>query len=131
MSSPADAENGKKKVKSGSQKRRMKKSVKIALTEAERQSVEEKTASAGLSLSAYGRACLLGDAGPRARRAPPVHSLLLAEATAALNRVGNNINQIAHHLNAGGRVASGKMTNVLDQVSTCLQALLAALGRAE
>lgn len=131
MSNSADAESGKKKVKSGSQKRRMRKSVKVALTEAERRAIEEKTASAGLSLSVYGRACLLGDAGPRARRAPPVHSLLLAEATAALNRVGNNVNQIAHHLNEGGRIESGKISGVLDQVSTCLQALLAALGRAE
>ena len=43
----------------------------------------------------------LGGAGVRARPCAAVDRQLLARANADLNRVGNNINQIAHALNAG------------------------------
>ena len=56
----------------------------------------------GLSRPSYLRACALGTPGPRARRTPPVNAEALGRATAALNRVGSNINQIAHVLNMGG-----------------------------
>ena len=35
---------------------------------------EEKAATAGLSMAAYARACMLGNAGPRARKRPPVNT---------------------------------------------------------
>ena len=44
---------------------------------------------------------MLGTPGPRARRSPPVNAEALGRATAALNKVGSNLNQIAHVLNAG------------------------------
>jgi hypothetical protein len=89
--------------RSGSEKRqRGKGAVLVRLLPDERTAVEEKARDAGLSLASFLRACGLGTPGPRARRSPPVNAEALARATAALNRVGSNINQIAHVLNAGG-----------------------------
>ena len=61
-----------------------------------------KAREVGLSLASFLRACGLGTPGPRARRSPPVNAEALGRATAALNKVGSNLNQIAHALNAGG-----------------------------
>ncbi len=55
-----------------------------------------------MSLASFLRACGLGTPGPRAKRSPPVNAEALGRATAALNKVGSNLNQIAHTLNAGG-----------------------------
>jgi hypothetical protein len=86
----------------------------------ERTAVEERAATAGLSLAAYGRSCMLGDAGPRARKRAPVDRELLARTNADLNRVGNNLNQIAHALNAGGSV-------ILSEIAATSRELLATL----
>jgi hypothetical protein len=48
----------------------------------------------GLSLGAYYRRQLIGDPGPRSKRAPPTaQSRLTADHTAAVKRVGVNVNQ--------------------------------------
>jgi len=72
--------------------------------DAEHAALEARAREAGLSIGAYARACSLGDAGPRAKRRPPVNGELVARANAEMNRAGNNLNQIAHALNAGGSV---------------------------
>lgn len=64
--------------------------------------LNDRAHDTGLSLNAYIRAAVLGTPGPRARRIPPVNAEALGRATAALNKVGSNLNQIAHALNAGG-----------------------------
>jgi hypothetical protein len=57
----------------------------------------------GLTRGGYIRALVIGSAGPRAQRAQPsFDARALAQATAALNKVGSNLNQIARVLNAGG-----------------------------
>lgn len=89
--------------RSGSEKRqRAKGAVLVRLLPEERAAVEEKAREVGLSLAGFLRACGLGTPGPRARRSPTVNAEALGRATAALNRVGNNLNQIAHVLNAKG-----------------------------
>ena len=113
----------------GSQKRQRFKSVNVGLTLEERRSVEERANRAGLSLAAYGRACLLGDVGPRARRAPPVNRQLLSQATAELNKVGSNINQIARVLNAGQPASGGAIQKAAEELSITLQAILEAAGK--
>ena len=95
--------------RSGSEKRqRGKGAVLVRLLPDERTAVEEKARDAGLSLAGFLRACGLGTPGPRAKRSPPVNAEALGRATAALNRVGNNINQIAHVLNAGGTTVTAR-----------------------
>ena len=88
--------------RSGSQKRQRKHSLQIALNDNELAQVRQKARATGLSASSFGRASMLGTPGPRAQRSPTVNAEALARAIAALNKVGSNLNQIAHVLNAGG-----------------------------
>jgi mobilization protein NikA len=89
--------------RSGSNKRqRNTGAVLVRLLPDERAAVEEKAREVGLSLASFLRACGLGTPGPRAKRSAPVNAEALARATAALNKVGSNLNQIAHGLNATG-----------------------------
>ena len=128
---PIEKDSREKKGGSGSQKRQRTKGVRAAVTETEYAALQERAYNAGLSTGAYLRVCALGDKGPRSRRAPPIKGDLLAQAIAALNRVGNNLNQIAHHLNAGGHPDSGLIAENSKQLDACLSAILKALGRAE
>ena len=90
--------------RSGSEKRqRTKGAVLVRLLPDERVALEGKSREVGLSLASFLRACGLGTPGPRAKRSPPVNAEALGRATAALNKVGSNLNQIAHALNAGDR----------------------------
>jgi hypothetical protein len=94
--------------RSGSQNRQRNNAFKIALDDDELAEVDQKVQATGLSRSSYGRASLLGTPGPRAKRRPPVNAEALARATVALNQVGNNLNQIAHVLNAGGAIGMAR-----------------------
>jgi len=125
------AGSGKKKSKSGSQKRQRNRLFNVGMTEAEYAEAETRARAAGLSKAAYGRACILGNKGPRAKRAPPLNRVALGEAIAALNRVGNNLNQIAHHLNAGGHPDRAAIAQSNDKLDACLSAISKALGRKE
>jgi len=119
-----------KKGRSRSQKRQRVKGVRAVVTPAEYDAIQERARAANLSVGAYLRACALGDKGPRAKRAPPVQGDLLAQAIAALNRVGNNLNQIAHHLNAGGSPNHAQIIEAKAEHSECVKAILKSLGRA-
>jgi hypothetical protein len=88
--------------RSGSQKRARALKIPVSCDSAEFQLIDERSRDAGLTRASYLRACALGTPGPRAQRRAPVDAEALGRATAALNRVGNNVNQIAHVLNAGG-----------------------------
>lgn len=123
--------DGREKKQHGSEQRERQKSVRARVTETEYAAIEERARRAGLSTAAYLRACALGDSGPRAKRSPTVNGALLGTALADLNRVGNNLNQIAHHLNAGGHPNHILMVEARAELVTCLQTILKALGRAE
>jgi len=127
---PKTADSREKKPH-GSEQRERQKSVRARVTETEYAAIEERARRAGLSTAAYLRACALGDSGPRAKRAPPVNRELMATALADLNRVGNNLNQIAHHLNTGGHPDRAKMADARAELVVCLQMILKAIGRAE
>ena len=73
----------------------------VRLSDHEEALLKIKAAEAGLSVSSFLRACALGDAGPRARRSPTIEKELLGATLAELNRIGNNVNQIARVLNLG------------------------------
>jgi hypothetical protein len=104
-SPPNLAPSTRHKRRSGSEKRqRANKPIFVRLLPEERALVEEKAATAGLSMAAYARACMLGDGGPRARKRPPVNRALLAVANADLNRVGNNLNQALRAFHARGEM---------------------------
>jgi methionine synthase I (cobalamin-dependent) len=88
--------------RSGSERRQRGVPVSVRFLPDERATVEDRAREVGLSLASFLRAAVLGTPGPRARRSPPVNAEALGRATAALNKVGSNLNQIAHGLNAGG-----------------------------
>jgi len=119
--------------RSGSQKRQRSKCVAVWLTGEEYAEAETRAEQAGLSLSAFGRFGMLGTPGPRARRRPTVHARALALATAALNQLGNNFNQIAHKLNAGGAFSlAGPYSAALADIRRTLHVIReAAAGRAD
>lgn len=87
--------------RSGSNKRQRNGAVLVRLLPEERAAIEARAREAGLSLAAFLRAAALGTPGPRARRSPHVNAEALGRATAALNKVGSNLNQMARGLNAG------------------------------
>jgi hypothetical protein len=113
------------KPRSGSERRQRSRLAQIRLDEAEALKLEELASASGLSVGAYLRAAGLKSAGVRARPRPSVDRELLARANADLNRVGNNINQIAHALNIGLDAPS-----YLGEAMRELRGVLAALRRA-
>jgi Bacterial mobilisation protein (MobC) len=88
--------------RSGSQKRVRSRTIPVACDDEEFFRIDGRAREVGLSRPSFLRACGLGTPGPRARRSPTVNAEALARATAALNKVGSNLNQIAHVLNAAG-----------------------------
>lgn len=87
--------------RSGSERRQRGAVVRIRLLDEERDALHAKAEAAGLTVGAYLRQAGLGYAGMRARRAPRVNAVLLAQAIAALNKAGSNLNQIARRGNYG------------------------------
>ena len=113
------------KARSGSEKRQRKYVARIRLDKAEAVKLEELASASGLAVGAYLRAAGLKSAGVRAKPRPSIDRELLARANADLNRVGNNINQIAHALNIGLDAPS-----YLGEAMRELRGVLAALRRA-
>ena len=84
----------------------------------------------GLTRGGYIRALVLGNAGPRSQRAPSFEAQALAHATAALNKIGSNLNQIARALNAAGaNVTTGECVAVLGDVRTAVACVLDIAAR--
>jgi hypothetical protein len=94
--------------RSGSQRRVRTLKIPVACDEAEFLKINAKARDAGLSRPSFLRACGLGTPGPRARRSPPVNAEALGRAMASLNKIGSNLNQIAHVLNAGGAIGMAR-----------------------
>lgn len=102
--------------------------MRVRCSDAEREALTAKAAAEGLSVGGYLRLAGLGRAGQRTRRARPVDQDALWAAVAALNKLGSNVNQIAHRLNAeGARSASADST--LDLAREAVAGILALTGR--
>ena len=116
---------------SGSEKRRRVHQVDTRWDDIEHGFLTAAAQTAGLAKGGYIRALVLGCPGPRSQRAPSVNALALAQATAALNKVGSNLNQIARVLNAGGaHVTTKEYLAALREVRTVLAAMIRIAGRA-
>jgi hypothetical protein len=97
----------------------------MRLDDDERAKLAERADASGLAVGAFLRACALETAGPRSRRSAPVDRELLAQTNADLNRVGNNVNQIAYVLNSGHEPPS-----YVAEAMSDLRGVLAAIRRA-
>ena len=100
----------------------------VWLTTSEEILLQAKAAEAGLSVASFLRASALGDAGPRARRAPTIEKELLGAAIAELNKVGSNVNQIARALNSDRDYDDAFLRQSLAEMRTVLTALLRAIN---
>jgi hypothetical protein len=125
--SPLSPQAGAKR--SGSQKRQRSKMMPVYLTPDEYTAAQTKATEAGLKLSSYGRAVILGSPGPRARRTPPLNAEALAYAVAALNKTGSNLNQVARMLNAGEAVGGKEALEALKETRAAVGRILELVGR--
>jgi hypothetical protein len=115
--------------RSGSQKRVRKNKIPVACDDDEFLRIDGRAREVGLSRPSFLRACGLGTPGPRARRSPPVNAEALGLATAALNKVGSNLNQIAHVLNAGGSLTVQECFAALAETRAAAAAIRQIVGR--
>jgi hypothetical protein len=127
---PRDARQEHHAKRSGSQNRARGRKIPVSCDDSEFEIIDERSRAVGLSRASYLRACGTGAPGPRAQRRPPVDAEALGRATAALNRVGNNVNQIAHVLNAGGTsVTTRECFAALAEVRAAAAAIRETVGR--
>ena len=118
--------------RSGSQKRQRNHKIGVGCDAAEFVIIDDKARTAGLSLASYLRACALGSPGPRAKRSPPVNAEALAHATAVLNKVGSNVNQLARGFNSGGaNIMAREYLGVLAEIRSAVDRILEIVGRKE
>jgi hypothetical protein len=93
-----------RKTRHGSERRQRSHMVQVRFDDGELAKLDRRTDDTGLSRSAYLRMRALDNPGPRAQRRVSVDMRALARANGDLNRVGNNLNQIAHALNSRGEI---------------------------
>jgi hypothetical protein len=101
--------------------------VRIRLTPDERAAIIAAGAALGLGLSSFARMAAVKAAGRKPakppRRKPDEHQRALAQWTAQLGLLGNNLNQCTRVLNSGG----SPEVSVLAEIRTELQALREAV----
>lgn len=115
--------------RSGTQRRQRSRVWQIAMSPTEYDEARGKAAAAGLSPSSYGRAALLGSPGIRARRTPTVNAVVLSQAIAALNRAGNNLNQVARVLNSTHAAGAPEALQTLHETRAAVLQIMALTGR--
>lgn len=132
MADDADSEKSHRNPKAhhGSQQRQRQKGVRAAVTPDEYTAIENRARAAGLSTAAYLRACALGDKGPRSQRRPSVEIEQFGKAIAELNKIGNNVNQIAHAVNLGKDPDRILLKRMAEELSIAVSELLRAAGLA-
>lgn len=114
-----------------SEARQRQEQVKLRCTKDEFNAIAAKASAAGMTTAAYARATMLGDAGPRAQRRLPADAQLLRQVLGQLGRVGNNLNQIAYHLNADEAIHTQvpELREALHDYNRMREAIYAALGK--
>ena len=132
MAERADSEkrHQDQKAHHGSQQRQRQQGVRARVTPDEYAAIEKRARAAGLSTAAYLRACALGHQGPRSQRRPPVELEQFGKAVAELNKIGSNVNQIAHAANLGKDPDRILLKRMAEELSIAVGALLGAAGLA-
>lgn len=114
---------------SGTETRRRNKVLQVRLSDSEFAEVEAHAERALLSPASYVRQTVLDSPAPRARRRPSVEAEQVARVLAQLGKMGSNLNQIAHQMNAGQTIAHETLARAMTDVSVMRDACLSALGR--
>lgn len=103
--------------------------ITIRLSTEERAAIDDLAARAGLMTGSFVRQTIFGAPQPRQVRRPVAEREALARILGQLGHVGGNLNQLAHHANAGLPVTRGELTSALDDLREVRDAILLALGR--
>src|ERR1700683_2512322 len=101
--------------------------VAARLSDEEYRLIAEYSRTAGLSRGGYLRAVAIGSPGPRARRAPPVNTEMLARAVSQLTRAGNNLTQIARRLNAAQAAGARESLEALAETRAAVARIVEAV----
>lgn len=118
--------------RSGTEKRQRSAPVSVRFLPDERAVVEQSARTMGLSVASFIRTAILGAPGPRAQRAPHVNAEELAKATAALNKIGSNLNQLSRAYNSGASPITAKECDeILKLVRQAVMAVLDIVARKE
>jgi hypothetical protein len=113
---------------SGTDKRQRELTVTVRLTQDERDTLDDLSSRSGLAIGAFMRAAAFGNSGPRAQRRPPADHVALRQILGQCGRIGNNLNQIAKHLNAGGYPDIPELLAALSFFPDIRRAIRAALS---
>jgi hypothetical protein len=106
--------------------------LRIRCATAELAQLDARAKAAGLSLGAYVRATVLGSAGPRAVKKPTVERELLARLLGEIGKLGGNINQIAHRVNAtGDKPGAPELHEMRADIAAMRAAVMRALDRGD
>jgi len=104
--------------------------VPIRFTPEQYEQLSEKANRAGMAIGAAARVILLGAAGPRAVKRPPVEKVELARLLGAIGKLGSNVNQIARAFNEGRDAPSrAELAEMRADIAAMRAAVMAALGR--
>jgi len=114
---------------SGSETRQRQHGVHVRLTSAEFAEVSNRANDALLTPASYIRMAVMDTPPPRARRRPSVEAEQVGRVLAQLGKIGSNLNQIAHQMNAGNSVAHETLARALTDVSVMRDACMGALNR--
>lgn len=118
-----------KASRSGTETRQRSKLLQVRLTPDELAEIEAQAERMELTPASFARSVLLSAPAPRARRRPAVQRQEVARLLGELGKVGSNLNQLAHRLNAGQAVGSSSIVDAVADVQVMRDACLAALGR--
>jgi len=104
--------------------------IAVRCDETEYTTITESAQRAGLSVGAYLRSAATGEAGPRARRTPPVEYQALGWILGQIGKIGSNINQMAKAYNQSQLVPGfPELLAIRREVQEMREALMKALGR--
>ena len=102
--------------------------IHIRLLDEEKAKASTLADRAGLTLGAFARAAMLGNAGPRARRRPPADQKALTQILGQCAKIGGNVNQIAKQLNTAQTVKLPELREALNAYLGIRNAIFDALG---
>jgi hypothetical protein len=114
--------------RSGSDTRRKTRVIPFRATDEERAELKSLAQGEGLTLGSYIRSSLLAKVKTQSRRRPRADEAAIAKLYATLNRIGNNLNQIAHAMNAGQVREAAALARIEAEFTATLTAARLALG---
>jgi hypothetical protein len=103
--------------------------IAVRVSDEEQLELERRAQAAGLPVGGYLRACALGKAGPRARRAPTIEASVFRDFTAALRDVARNLERIARPTSPAPALEREESARLFASVGEILARVIELVGR--